>query len=261
MNQYSQILVENIDGLVTLTINRPKALNALNRAVFNELESFFGTDYKNIKGLRGVIITGSGDKAFVAGADIKEFESLTGDEGMILSKRGQDIFFLIEKFHVPVIAAVNGFALGGGCELAMACHMRIADEKAMFGMPEVNLGLIPGYGGTQRLAILVGKAKAMELILTAQFIKADEATRLGLANHKVPVGESVIKAKELIDTISKKGPTAVAKAITCVNACFCDKEDGFKTEYTLFGEQMISEECKEGSAAFVEKRKPEFRRD
>ena len=186
MNNEDRLIIEEFDsGIALLTLNRPKALNAINQSVMEALNDWFSNGYKKYDGLKGVIITGSGDKAFVAGADIKGFTELTAEEGTFLSKYGQDTYFLIERFHVPVIAAVNGFALGGGCELAMACHMRIASKYAKFGQPEVNLGLIPGYGGTQRLAQLVGKGKAIELTLTADMIKADEARSLGLVNHVV----------------------------------------------------------------------------
>jgi len=255
---YNNLLVEEDNNIVVLTINRPKALNALSWDTLEEVKHFFTQDGPNRAGLKGVIITGAGEKAFVAGADIKEFLGLDAKKGAELSKRGQDIFFSIERFHVPVIAAVNGFALGGGCELAMACHMRIAGEKAKFGQPEVNLGLIPGYGGTQRLIQYVGKTKAMELTLTADMIDANEAYRLGLVNHVVAPGEEVGKAKEIIEKTAAKGPLAIRKAIEAINAYFQDGVDGFEEEVKRFGETTSTEDFKEGASAFIEKRKAKF---
>jgi enoyl-CoA hydratase len=252
------IIVNILDGIATLTINRPQALNALNRDVFNALEAFF-VNHESDYDLKGVIITGAGEKAFVAGADIKEFSSFNALEGSALSKRGQDIFFLIERFHAPVIAAVNGFALGGGCELAMSCHIRVAGANAKFGQPEVNLGLVPGYGGSQRLIQLIGKGKATELLLTADLISADEALRLGLVTHVVPAGEEVAKANEILSKIATKGPLAIAKTIELVNAYFDKNTDGFEKEYNDFGSTIGSEDSKEGALAFVEKRKPVFK--
>ena len=252
------ILVKNEEGIVTLTVNRPKALNAINADVMSGLNDWFTEGYKEVRKLKGVIITGSGEKAFVAGADIKGFTSLSVEEGSQVSKFGQDTYFKIENFHVPVIAAVNGYALGGGCELAMACHLRIAAENALFGQPEVNLGLIPGYGGTQRLPQLIGKAKAMELTLTADMIGAVESLQLGLVNHIVPLEELLDKCKSIISKIATKGPTSIAKAIRAINAYYSNVEDGYKVEYETFGELLNTEECKEGVNAFIEKRKPRF---
>lgn len=251
-----QIALEN--GIATLTISREKALNALNTQTMLELRHFFGEEGPKIEGLKGVVITGAGEKAFVAGADITEFSGLSSTEGQNLAQRGQDIFFLVERFHRPVVAAVNGFALGGGCELAMACHLRIAGEKAKFGQPEVNLGLIPGYGGTQRLIQYIGKTKATELLMTADMIGAAEALQLGLVNHVVPAGEEVLKAKELIEKIATKAPLAITKIIETVNAYFEDGEDGFGREVSAFGECCGTEDFIEGAAAFVEKRKANF---
>ncbi|MFK7807541.1 MAG: enoyl-CoA hydratase/isomerase family protein, partial [Saprospiraceae bacterium] len=242
----------------TITVNREKALNALNVQTFTDLNHFFSEDGPSRKGLRGVIVTGAGSKAFVAGADIKEFLDFGADGAAKVAKRGQDIFFLIERFHVPVIAAVNGFALGGGCELAMACHMRIAGEYARFGQPEVNLGIIPGYGGTQRLIQLIGKGKAMELLTTGDMIKADEAHRLGLANHVVPAGEEVAKALEILEKIKQKAPLAVANVIKCVNKYFEPGNDGFDYEVEHFGVTSNTEDFTEGASAFIEKRKADF---
>jgi len=257
--KYEALLYENNEGHVTITINRPQALNAINKTVMTELNTFFGTDYKSVDGLKSVIITGAGDKAFVAGADIKEFATLDAAGGSALSKYGQDTYFLIENFHVPVIAVVNGFALGGGCELAMACHMRIASSNAKFGQPEVNLGLIPGYGASQRLPQLIGKSRAMELLLTADMIKADEAKNIGLINH---IAETKADALDLAGTILKKiatkGPLAVAKTIQAVNAYYAEPEKGYEIEHQEFGVCIASDDCKEGSLAFVEKRRAVF---
>jgi len=246
------------ESILTVTINREKALNALNKQTMTELRHMFETYAPGLEGLKGIILTGAGQKAFVAGADIKEFTSLNAETGAAFSKKGQDIYFLIENFPKPVIAAVNGYALGGGCELAMACHMRIAGEKARFGQPEVNLGIIAGYGGTQRLTQLIGKAKSMELHLTGDMIGAEEAHRLGLVNHVVPQGEEVAKAKEIITKIGKKAPLAIAKAIECINAHFNEGKTAYQKEYQQFGALIETEDTKEGVAAFVEKRKANF---
>ncbi|MBP7272329.1 MAG: enoyl-CoA hydratase/isomerase family protein [Saprospiraceae bacterium] len=255
---YETLLVENRNGVVILTINRPDALNALNKFVFNDLRSFFATGAATIPNLAGVVITGAGDKAFAAGADIKEFAGLDANAGAMLSQRGQDIFRLIETFHKPVIAAIQGFALGGGCELAMACHLRIAGEKARFGQPEVNLGLIPGYGATQRLPQLIGKAKALELLLTGDMINAEEALRLGLVNKVVAVGEEVAAAIDMLERIATKAPFAISKVMECVQAYFDRDKDGYAYEIIGFGKCCNTQDFKEGAAAFVEKRRPNF---
>jgi enoyl-CoA hydratase len=256
MNE-NAVLVEVVDRIAILTINRPKALNALNAEVFDGLDEFFSEAYEGLD-ICGVIITGSGEKAFAAGADITKFLELDAITGSILSKRGQDVFFKIENFHVPVIAAVNGFSLGGGCELAMACHMRVASDNAKFGQPEVNLGLIPGYGGSQRLIQYIGKSKAMELLLTGDMIGAAEAHTLGLVNHVVPQGEELTKSKEILTKIGTKGPLAVAKTIECVNLYF-KNDTGFDFEAQEFGVLMESEDGREGATAFMEKRKANFK--
>ena len=256
--EYEILLIAEADGIVTVTINREKALNALNYQTFSELEYLFGTDLAQRTDFKGVIITGAGEKAFVAGADIKEFGGLTSETGAALSKRGQDIFFLIERFHRPVVAAVNGFALGGGCELALACHLRIAGEKARFGLPELNLGIIPGYGGTQRLVQYIGKTKALEYLLTSEMINAKDAERLGLVNAVVEAGQEVEAAKILLQKIGEKAPVAVAKAIEAVNACFDETLNGYEVEYKSFGVICETEDFIEGATAFVEKRKAVF---
>ena len=256
---YQNILVENEGGIITLTLNREKALNALNQQTMQELKSFFEHDFEQIGNIVGVIITGAGPKAFVAGADITEFIGMS-NSGEQLAQRGQDIFLMIERFHRPVIAAVNGFALGGGCELAMACHIRIASPNARFGQPEVNLGIIPGYGGTQRLVQYVGKGKALEMMMTADMIDAQEAYRLGLVNHVVEEGQTIAKAKEILGKIATKAPLAIQKIIECVNAFYDPGGDaGFFREVVEFGKTTKTEDFKEGSNAFVEKRKSQFK--
>lgn len=257
--QYENLLITEDDGIVLVTVNREKAMNALNGQTMLELAHFFGEEGPKMTGIKGVVITGAGEKAFVAGADIKEFLALDAAAGAMMAKRGQDIFFLIERFSKPVVAAVNGFALGGGCELAMACHLRVASEKARFGQPEVNLGIIPGYGGTQRLIQYIGKTKAIELLMTADLIDAQEALRLGLVNYVVPAGEEVSKAKALIEKIAQKGPVAIAHIIATVNAYFQYDRDGFDQEIQSFGVTTGTEDFKEGASAFIEKRTPDFK--
>ena len=255
---YDTLLLEEREQFLVVTINRPKALNALNTQVFTDLIDLFTQDLKSYQ-YRGIVITGAGDRAFVAGADIKEFGGLDASSASALSKRGQDIFFKIENLNKPVIAAINGFSLGGGNELAMACHMRVASEKARFGQPEVNLGIITGYGGSQRLVQYIGKGKAMELLLTGDMIKADEAHKLGLVNHVVPHGEEVDKSIEILRKISTKGPYAVAQMIATVNDYFEKNKDGFATEVDGFGLCAATDDFVEGASAFVEKRPANFK--
>ena len=247
------------EGILTITINRPEQLNALNTAVFDELRLVFEDVYQN-PNIHGVIITGSGIKAFAAGADIKEFSQFNIEQGKHLSKNGHDVFFIIENSPVTVIAAVNGFALGGGCELAMACHLRIASTNAKFGQPEVNLGLIPGYAGTQRLVQLIGKGKALELLMTADAIGAEQALKLGLVNHVVELEELLPFSRQLLQKIMSKSPEAVARVIRAVNAHFTEGVDGFGREIELFGECFGTADFSEGVSAFMEKRKAEFRK-
>jgi enoyl-CoA hydratase len=256
---YENLLITEEDGILILTINREQALNALNQQTLRELHHFFSEDAPGRTHLKGIIITGAGKKAFVAGADIKEFLDLDAAKGAEMSKYGQGIFFLIERFPKPVIAAINGFALGGGCELAMACHIRVASEAAKFGQPEVNLGIIPGYGGTQRLIQYIGKGKAMELLMTGDMIGAEEAWRLGLANHVVAPELVLEKSKEILHKIAKKGPLAISKVIESVNAFFQYDEDGFTREVKEFGATTGTEDFREGAAAFIEKRRAEFK--
>jgi enoyl-CoA hydratase len=246
------------NSILTIAIMRPSALNALNSEVMNELEKVIHEASKNAE-VKALIITGDGDKAFVAGADIKELMVLTAAPALALAERGQKLFRSIENFPKPVIAAVNGFALGGGCELAMACHMRIATENAKFGQPEVNLGIIPGYGGTQRMTQLVGRGKALELLLTGDLISANEAKSIGLVNHVVGNKEELLAlAEKMLLKILAKGPVAVTNVIRSVNAGFNFENQGYQTEATLFSECSTTSDFKEGTSAFLEKRPPVF---
>lgn len=254
---YQTILTSLENGIFTITIHRPDKLNALNRTVMQEIDAAMNEVYSNAA-IKAVLFTGSGEKSFVAGADIAEFVNLTREEGMLLAQRGHDVFNKIEQCPKPVVAAVNGFALGGGCELAMSCHFRLASANARFGQPEVNLGLIPGYGGTQRLVQLIGKGKAMELLMSAAMIDAQEALRLGLVNYVTTAEELISQTKQLLQTILSKGPHAVAKVIQSVNAYYQEGEDGFASEVKNFGACFGTDEMKEGVAAFLEKRKPSF---
>jgi enoyl-CoA hydratase len=260
---YTTILTNLQNGIFTITINRPEKLNALNKQVFTDLDNAIDEVYQNEE-IKTAIITGAGEKAFVAGADISEFTALSKEDAMQLAKRGQDVFFKIENCKKPIVAAVNGFALGGGCELAMACHFRIASENAKFGQPEVNLGLIPGYGGTQRLTQLVGKGKSMELQMTAQIIGATEALQMGLVNHVTTPLELIQKTTGLLVTIMSKAPIAISKIIECVNvsvvsdSAYTNGKSGYDKEVEAFGECAITEDMKEGTAAFLEKRKANF---
>ena len=254
---YSTILTEQTDGILTITINRPDKLNALNVAVFTDISNAVD-EINNNPAIKSANITGSGPKAFVAGADITEFAGLTKESAMALAKRGQDIFFKIEHSKKPIIAAVNGFALGGGCELAMACHFRIASDNAKFGQPEVNLGLLPGYGGTQRLTQLIGKGRALELLISASIIDAAAALQYGLVNYVVPAEELLEKAKSILQVINSKAPIAVAKCIETANAVFDENKNGFDEEIKAFGECFDTGDMKEATSAFLEKRKPIF---
>ena len=255
---YQTLLIENIERIRIITINRPDKLNALNKLVIEELGKAVDELIAD-SSTGGAIITGAGPKSFVAGADISEFLTLDASAGAALAQKGQELVFSkIEKSPKPILAAVNGFALGGGCELAMACQIRIAAESAKFGQPEVNLGLIPGYGGTQRLTQLVGKGKALELMMSANMIDAAEAHRLGLANHVVPAEALLDKSKELLLTILSKGPQAVGRVIAAVNAFYDNNVNGLDEEIRLFGECFGTAEMKEGVSAFLEKRKASF---
>jgi len=245
-------------GILTITLNRPTKLNALNAATIEDIRHAMQEALDDAE-VRGIILTGSGEKAFVAGADIAELSELNEITGRRAAERGQEAFCLIEESPKPVIAAVNGFALGGGCELAMACHLRVASENARFGQPEVNLGLIPGYGGTQRLTQLIGKGKALELMLTGDQIKADEALRLGLANHVVPAEDLLSFCQQLLSRILTKAPLAVGLVIDCVNAAFDQERHGYQTEANAFSRCCGSEDFREGTRAFLEKRPAAFK--
>ncbi len=255
---YQTLLTDLQDGIFTITVNRPDKLNALNKDVIEELGKAMEEVYTNAE-IKTCILTGAGEKAFVAGADISEFSSLDAASGAALAQKGQNLVFnKIENCPKPVIAAVNGFSLGGGCELAMSCHFRIASENAKFGQPEVNLGLIPGYGGTQRLTQLIGKGKAMELMMTGDMIGAEEAKALGLVNYVFPLAELLNETKKIITKIKSKAPLAVAKVIACVNEAAKGDAQGFDNEINRFGECFVTEDMKEGTAAFLEKRKAVF---
>jgi len=258
MKQYSTLLTELSDGILLITINREDKLNALNKTVIAELSDVIDEVYSNAE-IKGVIITGKGPKAFVAGADISEFKGMTEEEGKALARRGHEVFDKIEMSGKPIIAAVNGFALGGGCELAMACHIRIASENAKFGQPEVKLGIIPGYGGTQRLTQLIGKGKALELLMTADTIDATCAEKLGLVNDVVQTVELIDICKAMILKITGMAPYAIAKVIESVYAHFKDGIDGFDTEIELFGKCVTTTDFAEGTSAFLEKRKANFK--
>ncbi len=255
-----QTLLFNINnGIATVTINRPDKLNALNAQAKSELRDVF-TQIKTDSNVNVVILTGAGEKAFVAGTDIKELTLLNSETGKEFSAKGQEVFDLIENLGKPMIAAVNGYALGGGCELALACHVRIASENAKFGQPEVNLGIIPGYGGTQRLARLIGRGRAMELILTGNQIDAQEALRVGLVNKVVPQADLMGAAIAMAEQIASKGQIAIRMALKAVNMTQeTTLSDGQQLEASLFGVCCDSEDFKEGTAAFLEKRKPAFK--
>ena len=255
---YKTLLTSLENNVLTITINRPDKLNALNMQIFDDLNNILDEIEINTE-IRGVIISGAGTKAFVAGADISEFGDLNKEQAMTMSKRGQDIFFKIEHCNKPIIAAVNGFALGGGCELSMACHFRIASENAKFGQPEVNLGLIPGYGGTQRLVQLIGKGRALELLMSGNMIDANTALQFGLVNHVVKQEELLTKARSILETINSKAPLAVSACIKTSNAVYDETKNGFELEIKEFGNCFATEDMKEGVSAFLEKRKANFK--
>lgn len=257
--QYQQILAALRENTFYLTINRPQKLNALNKDVLEELTHAIAFA-KESEEVRAVFITGAGEKAFVAGADISEFQEYSLEEGKQLAKTGQqNVFDAIENCTKPVLAAINGFALGGGLELAMACHIRIASENAKLGLPEVTLGLIPGYGGTQRLAQLVGKGRAFEMIFTADIISAEQALQIGLVNHVVAQENLLEKAEEILAKIKQRAPLALSSAIKAVNAGFVSKLDGYEVEVNEFGNCFGTQDFKEGVSAFLEKRKAKFK--
>jgi enoyl-CoA hydratase len=255
----NNLLLDICDRILTITINRESKLNALNTETLTELHIAI-SDAFNDDSIGGIIITGSGPKAFIAGADISEFAAYSVEEGRQLAKTGQEkVFNFIENGNKPIIAAINGFALGGGLELAMACHIRIASSNSKMGLPEVSLGLIPGYGGTQRLAQLVGKGRALEMIMTADMITAEDAYRFGLVNHVVEADQLIAKATEILRKIIGRSPFAISCAISSVNAGFEDGKNGYRIEIDEFSRCFGSEDFKEGVEAFLNKRKPEFK--
>ncbi|WP_395044804.1 enoyl-CoA hydratase/isomerase family protein [Flavobacterium sp.] len=255
---YKNILITSENGISQITINRPSKLNALNVATIQELHDAFQSLDENHE-TQVIILTGEGEKAFVAGADISEFANFSIEEGAQLSQQGQELLFnYVENLKTPVIAAVNGFALGGGLELAMSCHFRIASDNAKMGLPETSLGVIPGYGGTQRLPQLIGKGRAMELIMTAGMIDAETAKNYGLVNHVVPQAQLLEFTKGIATKILRNSPVAIGKAIKAINDNYKDGVDGFKTEIKNFGKCFGTEDFKEGTTAFLEKRKAVF---
>lgn len=255
------ILIELENNILIVTINRPQELNVLNMATLLEIEKVLALVYKDPK-ISGVLITGSGSKSFIAGADIKEFSAFSKEQGKKMVEKGQFVLKIIEESPKPILAAVNGFALGGGCELAMSCHLRIASLNAKFGQPEVKLGIIPGYGGTQRLHQIIGKSKAMELLLTGKSIDASEALNLGLVNYIVASEELMTKSIELLNQVIENSPIAIGSIIKASNAHYNCNEDGFKTEISEFSQCFGSTDFDEGIDAFISKRKPNFfRRD
>jgi enoyl-CoA hydratase len=257
---YQNLLITSENGVQTITINRPAQLNALNKETISELSMAFKLANDD-KAIGVILLTGQGEKSFVAGADIKEFVSFSIAQGGELAYSGQEsLFNLIENLSKPVIAVVNGYALGGGLELAMACHLRVAATSALFGLPEVSLGLIPGYGGTQRLAQLVGKGRANELIFTAGMISAEEAWRIGLVNHIVAPEELLNKSHDLVKKIMKNSGSAIASAITAINAGFTTGVNGYEIEIEAFGKCFGTQDFKIGTSAFIAKEKPGFRK-
>ena len=255
---FENILLSQKEALAIITINRPKKLNALNKATIEELHEAFQVLDKD-SSVKVIVITGSGEKAFVAGADISEFAHFTVDNGGKLAAKGQEMLFnYIENFSKPVIAAVNGFALGGGLELAMACHFRVASDNAKMGLPEVSLGVIPGYGGTQRLPQLIGKGNAMELIMTAGMISAEKAAALGLVNYVTTLEKLMPLVEKLAGKIMRNSSVAISAAIKAVNANFEDGVDGYEVEVSEFGNCFGTEDFKEGTSAFLDKRKANF---
>jgi enoyl-CoA hydratase len=256
---YQNLITEIRNGILYLTINREKKLNALNKETLAELADVIAFVQTSSE-VKCVLLTGAGAKAFVAGADISEFSSYTIDEGEALARNGQvTVFDAIENSCKPFLAAVNGFALGGGLELAMACHIRVAADTAKMGLPEVTLGLIPGYGGTQRLTQLIGKGRATEMILTAEMISADQAEKMGLVNHVVPPADLLSYSENILNKIILRAPLAVSAAIKAVNAVYLDGVNGFETEIEEFGKRFGNHDFKEGVSAFLEKRPAQFR--
>lgn len=250
--------IDHSEGILTISISRPEALNALNLKTLSELITVLQQTYQH-NDYKGIILTGDGDKAFVAGADIKELSALNHDQALAFAQNGQRLFKLMEDCPKPIIAAVNGYALGGGCELAMACHIRIASDDAKFGQPEVNLGIIPGYGATQRLTQLVGRGKALELMMTGDMISAVEAKNIGLVNHVVAKEDLMNVAGKMMTKILSKGPVAVSYVIKSVNAGFEFEQAGYVAEAHNFAACTTTADFKEGTEAFIEKRQPQFK--
>jgi enoyl-CoA hydratase len=255
--EFENIITYLEGNIFQIMINRPDKMNALNMLTLSEFEEAMkiADSDKNVK---GIIITGSGEKAFIAGADIKEFSKYTKKQGREMVENGQRVLKLIEECSKPVIAAINGFALGGGCELAMACHIRIGSQNAKFGQPEVKLGIIPGYGGTQRILQIIGKAKAFELLLTGSVIEASEAKELGLLNYVTSSETLIPKATEILNKILENSPIAIKSIINTVNGFFAKEIDGFKYEIMEFEKCFGSKDFFEGTEAFISKRKPNF---
>ena len=259
MWQFENLLTSLSDAIVTISVNREEKLNALNIATIEELRVAVQNIY-DTEAVKGAIITGSGSKAFVAGADITEIAELSELNSRKFAENGQEVFQMIESCPKPIIAAVNGFALGGGCELAMSCHLRVAVSTAKFGQPEVNLGIIPGYGGTQRLTHLVGKSRALELMMTGDIISAKQAGEFGLVNHLTESHEELTsKCQEIMEKILSKAPLAVGMVVNCVNAAYDPEQSGYQTEANCFASCCKTNDFKEGTAAFLEKRTPEFK--
>ncbi|MEM7657958.1 MAG: enoyl-CoA hydratase-related protein [Bacteroidota bacterium] len=260
---YQNVLFEKQGQTCIITLNRPKVLNALKKELLEELSQAIDAMIED-EDVKGAIITGAGNKAFAAGADISELAELTAEEAFEVSRFGQEVFFKIENSAKPIIAAVNGYALGGGCELAMACHMRIASENANFGQPEVKLGLLAGYGGTQRLAQLIGRGKATELLITGDSISAEEAFRLGLVNHLTTLGELMEKCLAILNKACRQSPLAIRYTLDAINAGYQNRNgyvtrNGYEAESQNFGSAITSADGREGTQAFLEKRKPNFK--
>ncbi|MEM7106645.1 MAG: enoyl-CoA hydratase-related protein [Bacteroidota bacterium] len=259
MANYDNLKTQIQTGVCVITVSRPESLNALSIKTIDEIRTAVQHVYDD-RDVKAAIITGSGEKAFVAGADIKEIAELNEVNARKFAENGQEVFALIEQCEKPIIAAVNGFALGGGCELALACHLRVASSNAKFGQPEVNLGIIPGYGGTQRLTQLVGRGKALELMMTGDMISADQAMSLGLVNHVVESQDDLMEAThQILRKITSKAPLAIGMIINSVNAYYSSEVNGYQTEANSFAHCSRTEDFKEGTSAFIEKRKPQFK--
>lgn len=259
MSDFKNLIIESEESILIVNINRPEKMNALNSTTLSELKICIEQAYDR-DDVKGIIITGVGKKAFVAGADISEFTDLNEVNARKFSERGQEIFSIIENCPKPVIGVVNGYALGGGCELALACHLRIGTENAFFGQPEVSLGILPAYGGTQRLTNVIGKGRALEMMMTGEMVGAEKALSMGLINHLAPTKEEGLEmASDLLAKIFKNAPLSIGMVINCVNAVFSKDEDGYQFEANSFANCCKTEDFKEGTSAFLEKRDPEFK--